>query len=103
VIEHFVDEMGDIRVCLLSPFGARVHAPWALAAMELQRTVLGVETEAIWSDDGIVFRFPEGHRPEDLSLLVPDADDLEGLLLRSLAQSSLFAARFRENAARALL
>src|SRR5690606_6577637 len=102
LIEHFVDEMGDVRVCLLSPFGARVHAPWALAAMELQRTALGVETEAIWSDDGIVFRFPEGCRPE-LSLLVPDADDLESLLLRSLAQSSLFAARFRENAARALL
>src|SRR5690606_18602816 len=56
VVEQFRDEIGDYRVCLLSPFGARVHAPWGLAAMQLQRQALGVETGAVWSDDGIVFR-----------------------------------------------
>ena len=102
VIEQFNDEVGDQRVCLLSPFGARVHAPWALACMELQRQSLGIESEAVWSDDGIVFRFPEGSRV-DLDLLIPNQQTLDELLTRSLSQSSLFAARFRENAARALL
>jgi ATP-dependent helicase Lhr and Lhr-like helicase len=103
VVEQFRDEVGDYRVCLLSPFGARVHAPWGLAAMELQRQALGVETEAIWSDDGIVFRFPESSPIEDLELLIPPLDVLDELLNKSLSSSSLFAARFRENAARALL
>jgi ATP-dependent Lhr-like helicase len=103
VVEQFRDEVGDYRVCLLSPFGARVHAPWGLAAMELQRQALGVETEAVWSDDGIVFRFPESSPIEDLELLIPPLDVLDELLNKSLSQSSLFAARFRENAARALL
>ena len=103
VVEQFRDEIGDYRVCLLSPFGARVHAPWGLAAMALQRQALGVETEAVWSDDGIVFRFPESSPPEDLELLIPPLDTLDELLQQSLSASSLFAARFRENAARALL
>ncbi len=103
VVEQFVDEVGDYRVCVLSPFGARVHAPWALAAMELQRQSLGIESEAIWSDDGIVFRFPEAAPLEDLALILPKPELLDELLTRSLSSSSLFAARFRENAARALL
>jgi ATP-dependent helicase Lhr and Lhr-like helicase len=103
VVEQFRDEVGDYRVCLLSPFGARVHAPWGLAAMEFQRQTLGVETEAVWSDDGIVFRFPESSPIEDLELIVPPLDALDELLNKSLSSSSLFAARFRENAARALL
>jgi len=103
VVEQFKDELGDFRVCLLSPFGARVHAPWGLAAMEFARQELGVETEAVWSDDGIVFRFPESATAPDLDLLVPSLDGLDEILNRSLSQSSLFAARFRENAARALL
>ncbi|HWO10178.1 MAG TPA: DEAD/DEAH box helicase [Polyangiaceae bacterium] len=103
VVEQFRDEVGDWRVCLLSPFGARVHAPWGLAAMALQREALGVETEAVWSDDGIVFRFPEGSPPTDLDLLLPPLDTLDELLQQSLSASSLFAARFRENSARALL
>jgi ATP-dependent helicase Lhr and Lhr-like helicase len=103
VVEQFQDEVGDYRVCLLSPFGARVHAPWALACMELHRQALGVESEAIWSDDGIVFRFPEASPVEDLELLLPRLDALDELLTKSLGASSLFAARFRENAARALL
>jgi ATP-dependent Lhr-like helicase len=103
VVEQFKDELGDHRVCVLSPFGARVHAPWGLAAMGLQRRALGVESEAVWSDDGIVFRFPEGSAIDDLTLLVPPLDVLDELLTESLSSSSLFAARFRENAARALL
>jgi ATP-dependent Lhr-like helicase len=103
VVEQFKDELGDYRVCLLSPFGARVHAPWGLAAMELARQSLGVETEAVWSDDGIVFRFPESATAPDLDLLLPPLNELDDVLNRSLSQSSLFAARFRENAARALL
>jgi ATP-dependent Lhr-like helicase len=103
VVEQFKDEIGDYRVCLMSPFGARVHAPWALGAMELQRKELGVETEAVWSDDGIVFRFPESTPIEDTGLLIPPLDALDDLLNASLSASSLFAARFRENAARALL
>jgi ATP-dependent Lhr-like helicase len=103
VVERFRDEIGDWRVCLLSPFGARVHAPWGLAAMALQRQALGVETEAVWSDDGIVFRFPEGTPADELELVVPPLDTLDELLQQSLSASSLFASRFRENAARALL
>jgi ATP-dependent Lhr-like helicase len=103
VLELFVDEVGDQRVCLLSPFGSRVHAPWALAAQELQRRALGLETDPVWSDDGIVFRFPEATPIEDFDLLLPDPNALEDLLLDGLSKSSLFAARFRENAARALL
>jgi ATP-dependent Lhr-like helicase len=103
VVEQFPDEVGDFRLCLLSPFGARVHAPWALACMELHRRVLRIESDAVWSDDGIVFRFPEATPLEDLALLVPDADALDELLLEGLGKSSLFSARFRENAARALL
>ncbi|HYO94087.1 MAG TPA: DEAD/DEAH box helicase, partial [Polyangiaceae bacterium] len=103
VVETFLDELGDTRVCVLSPFGARVHAPWALAAMEIQRETLGIESEAVWSDDGIVFRFPEAVRLDDLGLLLPDLETLDDVLVRSLSKSSLFAARFRENAARALL
>ncbi len=102
VIESFPDELGDYRVCLLSPFGSRVHAPWAIAAMETQRRTHGIESEAVWSDDGIVFRFPEGH-PPTVSSIIPEELDLDELLQQGLAQSPLFAACFRENAARALL
>ncbi|HVJ17466.1 MAG TPA: DEAD/DEAH box helicase, partial [Polyangiaceae bacterium] len=101
-IERFVDEAGDQRVCVLSPFGTRVHAPWALAVVERQRGQ-GLELEAIWSDDGIVFRFPEAVAapgPEVFALAPAEIDEL---VQRGLGSSSLFAARFRENAARALL
>ncbi len=102
IVESFFDELGDHRVCVLSPFGSRVHAPWALAAMETQRRTLGIETEAVWSDDGIVFRFPEG-RPATISSVIPEEIELDELLQQGLAKSPLFATSFRENAARALL
>jgi ATP-dependent Lhr-like helicase len=103
VAERFVDEVGDYRVCLLSPFGARVHAPLALAIATRARDAASVDVETVWSDDGIIFRFPESDDPPELGPFVPSAEELEELLVRALGQSSLFAARFRENAARALL
>src|SRR5262249_30451379 len=51
VVERFRDEIGDWRVCVLAPFGARVHAPWALAAAARLRDSLGLEVQSIWSDD----------------------------------------------------
>src|SRR5690349_16637953 len=63
VVERFRDELGDWRICVLSPFGGRVHAPWALAIEARIRQQLDVEVQAIWSDDGIVVRLPEADEP----------------------------------------
>src|SRR5262249_17699135 len=103
VVERYRDEIGDWRVCILSPFGARVHAPWATAALAKLKRGSGADVEAIWSDDGIVFRLPESDAPPELSLLLPASDEIEDVVVESLGETSLFAARFRENAARALL
>nr|WP_272427589.1 DEAD/DEAH box helicase [Polyangium jinanense] len=103
VLERFVDEVGDTRVCILSPFGGRVHAPLASAIEERCRAELALEIEAVWADDGVVLRFPESEGPPDARLLLPDADEVEDLVVRSLGASALFAARFRECAGRALL
>jgi ATP-dependent Lhr-like helicase len=103
VVERYLDEIGDWRVCVLSPFGARVHAPWAMAVVARLREERGSEVEMLWSDDGMVFRLPESDAPPDVSLFLPDPDGVEDLLVANLGQTSLFAARFRENAARALL
>ena len=103
VVERFVDEVGDYRFCLLSPLGTPVHAPWALAAEMSFREQAGLEVESIWQNDGIVFRVPEAHKALDALLLFPNPEDVEELVLRQLGQSALFAARFRENAMRALL
>jgi ATP-dependent Lhr-like helicase len=103
VIERCRDELGDWRVCLLSPFGGRVLTPWALAATARIRERTGQDVEVMWTDDGFVVRFPETDEPPDALLLVPDPDEVEALVLRQLGSSSLFAARFRECAARALL
>ena len=105
VIERFRDELGDWRLVILTPFGGRVHAPWcmALEARLLER--LGLEVQTIWSDDGIAIRLPEGDGSlvgvEEL--LFPDPEEVEDLVVGRVGQSSLFASRFRENAARALL
>ncbi|MEM1113340.1 MAG: crosslink repair DNA glycosylase YcaQ family protein [Pseudomonadota bacterium] len=102
VIESFIDEVGDWRVVLQSPFGARVHAPWAMTAAERLRDRFG-EIDAVWSDDGMVFRLPESDQPPEAEWFIPDAETLEEDLIRTLTDTSMFAARFRENAARALL
>jgi ATP-dependent Lhr-like helicase len=104
VIERFRDELGDWRVCVLTPFGGRVHAPWALAIGAAVRERLGVDLYAIWTDDGIALRLPEGLEDTSLDeLLFPDAERVEDLVVRELGGSALFASHFRENAARALL
>ncbi|MEA2685678.1 MAG: ATP-dependent helicase Lhr and Lhr-like helicase, partial [Actinomycetota bacterium] len=103
VVERFRDELGDWRVCLLSPFGGRVHAPWALAIEARVRDRLGLEVQTMWSDDGIVVRLPEADECPPLEMIVVDPDEVEELVVGELANSALFASRFRENAARALL
>jgi ATP-dependent Lhr-like helicase len=94
---------GDWRLCLLSPWGGRVHAPWALALQARLRTSLDVDVETVWSDDGIVVRVPDREQPPSGADLVPDPDEIEDLVVRELGGSALFAAHFREAAARALL
>lgn len=140
VVECFVDEVGDWRVVILSPFGARVHAPWATAiasrlkanserdAISLNSNSPSSKTEwpvsnvarevaskqpsntssvsdfdVTWTDDGIVFRLPESDEPPPLETFFPSSEEVEALVVRDLDTTALFAARFRENAARALL
>ncbi len=115
VLQRFRDELGDWRVCLLTPFGARVHAPWALAIEARLQSTLGVDVKPLWSDDGIVLRLPAtdtsyepGESPASLaqqaeSAVLIAADDIEELVTETVGSSALFSSRFRENAARALL
>ena len=125
VVERFRDELGDWRIVLLTPFGGRVHAPWALAIESRLDDRLGGDAQVIWSDDGIAIRLPEGEVARDgrgggdggghpgdgagvgdgsiRDLLFPSAEEVEDLVVGRLGASAMFAARFRENAARALL
>ena len=103
LIESSMDELGDWRVCVLSPFGRRVHGPWAMAIEALWRRETDREIDLYWTDDGIVLRFPESDVPPETALLLPDPDETPELIQLQLGRSMLFAARFREAAARALL
>src|SRR5687768_2557427 len=106
VVERFRDELGDWRVAVLTPFGGRVHAPWSMAIEARLRERHGFEVQSIWSDDGIAVRLPEGVESDGASIesaLLLDPDEIEELLTAELGGSAIFAARFRENAARALL
>ncbi len=103
IVERFRDEIGDWRVCVLSPFGAQVHAPWGMALQHRLAEQWGLDVELMWSDDGIVIRLPESIDQLPLDELIIDPDDLDDFLLAQLPNSALFAARFRECAARALL
>ncbi len=103
VIERFKDEIGDYRVCILSPFGARVHAPLSTCIVTKAREQLGVECESVYSDDGLVLRFPDDDAPPEVATLFPSPDEIEDLLVRSLGETPLFASHFREAAQRALL
>ncbi|HEV2368982.1 MAG TPA: DEAD/DEAH box helicase, partial [Acidimicrobiales bacterium] len=103
VVERFRDELGDWRLCVLSPYGARVHAPWALAIETRIRDRMGLEVQAIWTDDGIVVRLPEADEIPSADLVLLDPDEVEDLVVGAVGTSSVFAARFRENAARSLL
>src|SRR5207237_7855906 len=103
VVERVRDELGDWRVCVLSPRGGRIHAPWAMAAAAKIREETGVDVEMLWGDDGFVVRFPDVDAPPDVRLLLPDPDEVQALVVRQLGATALFAAKFRENAARSLL
>jgi ATP-dependent helicase Lhr and Lhr-like helicase len=103
VIERTRDEMGDWRVCVLTPFGNRIHAPWAMAISGRIRESGGADVEAMWGDDGFVLRFPDSDAAPDADLVLIDAEEATDLVLRQLSGTALFAAKFRESAARALL
>ncbi|MEX1025902.1 MAG: DEAD/DEAH box helicase [Planctomycetota bacterium] len=102
-IERFRDELGDWRVCVLTPLGGRVHAPWALAIEEHLSRRHGVDVSVLVTDDGIALRYAESAEPPAIHDLLPDADEVEELVVARLARSSLFASLFRENAVRSLL
>ena len=103
VIERVRDELGDWRVCVLTPFGSRVHAPWAMAVTGRIRASGGPDVEAMWADDGFVLRFPDSDTAPDADMLLLDAEEATAHVLRQLGATALFAAKFRESAARALL
>jgi ATP-dependent Lhr-like helicase len=103
VIERFRDEIGDWRVCILSPFGSRVHAPWAMAIAARLRAAHGIEAQSIWSDDGIALHFPESDAPPPTDDLMIDPGEVEDLVVAEVGETALFGARFRENAGRSLL
>ena len=103
VVERFRDEIGDWRLVLLSPLGARVHAPWAMALRHRFRARYGSDVDAIWSDDGMAFRFPDADQPPDSADLIIDPEEVETALIEHLGDTALFGARFREAAGRSLL
>nr|WP_239000773.1 ATP-dependent helicase [Jiangella asiatica] len=126
VVERFRDELGDWRLIVHSPYGARVHAPWALAIGARLRERYGVDVQAAHADDGIVLRIPDtldgfdgagdlladaadattgadGNGAPDARLVVLDPDELDEIVTTEVGGSALFASRFRECAARALL
>ena len=103
VVERFRDEIGDWRVCVLTPFGAQVHAPWGVALQARLREVWGVDVDLMWGDDGIVMRLPEAAEELPVDDLLFDPDEVRDLVVGRLPETSMFASRFRECAARALL
>ena len=103
VIEICRDELGDRRVCVLTPFGSRVHAPWCMAVTAKLRAERGMEVESMWSDDGFVLRLPGSEAALEIEDFVLSPAEFRELVLRQLGSTSLFAAKFREAASRALL
>ncbi len=103
VVERFRDELGDWRLCILSPFGQRVHAPWGLAIEARLAERVGAGAQVLWSDDGIVIRLPEAEDRIPLDDLLFDPDEIEEEVVRVLPGTALFASAFREASARALL
>ena len=103
VVERFRDEIGDWRLCVLSPYGGRVHAAWGLALAAKIRAERDLEADAIWSDDGIVVHLPDADTPPPADLVLVEPDEIEDLVVGELSGSALFGSHFRENAARSLL
>ncbi|SFD80321.1 ATP-dependent helicase Lhr and Lhr-like helicase [Thiohalospira halophila DSM 15071] len=103
VVERFRDELGDWRIAVLSPFGARIHAPWALALRQRLADYTGAETQILHTDDGITLRLADGDELPPVETLFPEPEAVEEQVTEVLADTSLFAALFRENAGRSLL
>ena len=104
IVERHRDELGDWRVILHSPLGYGVHAPWALAVRARIEERYGVDASVMASDDGLILRLPAMEDvPPSADLFLFDPDELEAIVTESVGDSALFASRFRENAARALL
>ncbi len=103
VVERCRDELGDWRVCVLTPFGSRIHIPWAMAVAARIRAAGGPEVETLWGDDGFVLRFPDTDEPPDSDWILVESAEAMQLVLRQLGSTALFAGRFREAAGRALL
>ncbi len=103
VVERFRDVLGDWRLCLHSHLGARVHAPWALALAARIQEETGVDAQAMATDDGIVLHLPDAARPPSVDLILFDPEEIATRVQAALGGSALFASRFRECAARALL
>jgi ATP-dependent Lhr-like helicase len=103
VIERTRDELGDWRVCVLTPFGSRIHIPWSMAVSARIRAAGGPEVETLWGDDGFVLRFPDTDEPPDSDWILVESAEAMQLVLRQLGSTALFAGRFREAAGRALL
>jgi len=104
VLERFRDELGDWRVVLHSPYGDRVHAPWALAiSARLRERYGGMDVQALHTDDGIIIRVPDSDEPPPAGVALLDPDEIGQIITAEVGGSALFASRFRECAARALL
>ena len=85
VVERFRDEIGDWRLCVLSPYGGRVHAAWGLALSRRIRERYGLESDAIWSDDGIIVHLPDADEPPGAELVMVEPDELEDAVVAELA------------------
>lgn len=104
VVERFRDELGDWRLVVHSPYGTPVHAPWALAINARLRERFDVDGQAVASDDGIVIRIPDTDaEPPTGEVIVFEPEEIEQIVTQEVGGSALFASRFRECAARALL
>ncbi len=102
-VEHFIDEVGDGRICILSPFGARIHIPWALALQAMLSARVGFKVQIMFGDDGIALRFADVDQLPSLDELIPASEQVEQLVVEQLGESPIFSSHFRQNAARALL
>ncbi|NKX90657.1 DEAD/DEAH box helicase [Nocardia coubleae] len=104
VVERFRDELGDWRLVLHSPYGTPVHAPWALAVGARLQEQFGIDAAPTASDDGIVVRLPDTtDQPPGAELFAFEPDEIDDIVTEQVGGSALFASRFRECAARALL
>jgi ATP-dependent Lhr-like helicase len=102
VIERVRDELGDWRVCVLTPFGSKIHTPWAMAASAKLKAA-GLDAETMWSEDGFVLRFADSDAAPDVDFLLMEPQEAADLVMQQLGSTALFAAKFREAASRALL